>query len=529
MNKMIKRIYQVVPVILFLFAGLWGVDVAKAQASAFVVDGDNSEWANVPMQTSSDSRIAKWAVVEDGDNYVFYVQQNGGNRWGLPITQTNFQIVYADGSSGNNTGIQFAGMMDSIKNSWYGDIAGTSQAYKMSDENNKYEIEFSIPKSYFAGKDFTLSYCGASISSKDIVNSADVQAPIEEEPVYEGISVDGNFKDWAAIAKKPVDGEALTAVAMIFDGDYVYIYMKENAEGALTHSGSHSNGAFTIYTDLGRDTVFKLNTDSIVGIEGATVKHSNLQYEIAIPASQIKQYKETISFGYFMSNELLIDSVANLQEDGQRDTSTSGIVYDGYYEDWNYYPHHLVQYSTPGNPVSDAEAALFQEDSVLYGHVKTYLNLNNAAFKDITLRFNENDSSEMNFTLVGVDEQGNIIRNPNLRNLEPGTYEYYLWERSSGIDAKNINDPNAPIYGKIKVTIGASSDEMEYQVDLNKVAKDLNLDQSDMKVIQASYINVGHEWVTIAGTSSGPVVGIVLCLAFTGSVILFRRKRVKVA
>ena len=42
-------------------------------------------------------------------------------------------------------------------------------------------------------------------------------------------------------------------------------------------------------TDLGRNTTFKLNKNSIDGIEGAKVSYSNKQYEIAIPASAIKQ------------------------------------------------------------------------------------------------------------------------------------------------------------------------------------------------------------------------------------------------
>lgn len=529
MRRITKSIKNIVTMMMSISLSLSGFCMSSAaeQMASFKVDGVISEWENVEKQSSNDERIEKWAVAQDDETYYFYVQQNGGNQYGLPITNTKMEITYADGSNGRNNLIQFAGMMDALKDGWYGDISSVETAYEMSEEANKYEIEFSVPKSFFENKEFTLTYCGAKIDSKDIVETKNVLLPEVKEPVYDGITIDGNFKDWNAIAKTKVeDEEHLTDVAMIFDGDYIYIYMKETSDKALVSSGDYKNGAFTIHTDLGRDTVFKLNTDSIENVEGATVSHSNLQYEIAIPVSEIKQYKETISFGYFMDQKLLIENVANLQADQDRDTSFDTIVYDGSYLDWEYYPHQLVQYSSPGTPVSDAEAALYQKDSLLYGHVKTYLNLNSAEFKDITLSFN--DEQSINLTLVGADEDGNIIRNPQLRNLSKGTYEYYLWDRDSGSSAKNIKDEDAPLYGKIMVTIGASSDEMEYYVELDKVAEHLSMDVTDMKLIQAQYINIGKEWVTIGGASSGPIVGILISIAIAAlSGVLLERKSQK--
>lgn len=102
-----------------------------------------------------------------------------------------------------------------------------------------------------------------------------------------------------------------------------------------------------------------MNKNSIDGIEGAKVSYSNKQYEIAIPASAIKQYKDTISFGYYMSEDMFVKDIANLKENDSKDKSFHGIKYDGNYTDWDYYPHQLVQYSTSGGVGEDAEAALY--------------------------------------------------------------------------------------------------------------------------------------------------------------------------
>ena len=65
-------------------------------------------------------------------------------------------------------------------------------------------------------------------------------------------------------------------------------------------------------------------------------------------------------------------------------------------------------------------------------------------------------------------------------------------------------------------------------MDLEKLAKHFGMDASDMKLIQAQYINIGAEWVSIAGTSTGTWMGISLCGLFVLFVLWYRRKRSKV-
>ena len=43
-----------------------------------------------------------------------------------------------------------------------------------------------------------------------------------------------------------------------------------------------------------------------------------------------------------------------------------------------------------------------------------------------------------------------------------------------------------------------ASNGIEIKVNMEKLAEHFDMDASDMKMIQAQYINIGQEWVTIA-------------------------------
>ena len=462
-----KKIWAGAVATLVAFGAVLPAQTVKA--AGITVDGDPSDWSGIAMQSSDNSNIAKWAVAQDDSYVYFYVQENGGNEWGQPISDTNMTISYGDGSSG---GIRFAYNIGSIKDGYYGDISGEIHAFAPSDERDKYEVEFAVPQSFFSDSNYTISYCGALVSSSDIMDfsggnkeetetetqetetqeteapaetetqeteapaeteTQETEAPAETETpgsgdngnAYNRITIDGNFSDWKYIAKTPVNNGAVVEAAMIFDGDWVYIYIKDEGNGCATWSGAYSNGNFTILTDTGRNTVFKLGTNYIGGVDGAEVIYSNNQYEIAIPASAVKQYNSTISFGYYMADEMIIKDVANLQGGGG---SFGGITYDGLYGDWDHYPHQLIQYATPGTHIVDdglSEGALYTTGTTLYGHVKYIRQNSNIVFQPFTLRFNQDSSKEFNFRLISKDANGKYTA-ANISNLAQGTYEFYL-------------------------------------------------------------------------------------------------------
>lgn len=370
---------------------------------------------------------------------------------------------------------------------------------------------------------------------------------VDAQGAYEGIVIDGKFDDWDSVAKIPVDNSglddpAMVDTAMVFDGDYLYIYMSEMGyPGHITWSGPNRNGRFVILTDLGKTTNFQVTGDNntgfyVAGINGAQLAFADGKYEIAIPENELTEYMETISYGYYLGN-LLVENVANLNPIQDVNKDFNGVAYDGMYGDWTYYPHELIQYS---DSFSDCNGALFLEGETLFGHVycaSTQMhNLCPQLFFPIKLRFNNVNNDGILFELkpVEADANGNVVVYDNqfshsIYSCEEGTYEYYLWDNNASEDIRDINDPNCPIYGKIILTVTATQLNAEYIVDMNKLAERFGMDITDFQLIEAYYIRLGDEWISTAGTSTGSVGGIILCASVAAVAFAagMRKRKVK--
>ena len=396
-----------------------------------------------------------------------------------------------------------------------------------------------IPASYFTDANATVELVGQQVAVEDIpvVDGTDVTP--DTPTTYEGIVIDGQYHDWAPVTKYPsndVDGE-LQQVAMVWDGDSVYLYLEETP-GTLGayNAGTHGNGRYEIITDLDQRMTFQLNQDGTVsGVDGAQSQHVGNQWEISIPTSALPDHLKTIGFGMYQS-EPMITGVSNLDGSGSNG-SFDGIVYDGLCGDWKDYPHHLIEYATAGTQENkpDAEGALYADPDtgILYGHVKVTMDRhldagNGHEFTTgVTIKFNDDSSICFYPRSTTVDESGNINWNPQMRDLPNGTYEFSMmsldaWGTSSNLG--NVNEHDLE-YGRMYVTISDTIDECEFYLDLSKVADKLGMDANDFKVISAQFINIGNEWISTAGTSTMPFVGIGLGLATVAGVLGTRKLR----
>ena len=384
----------------------------------------------------------------------------------------------------------------------------------------------------------------------------------QNAPAYTGIEINGDFSQWDGVEKTTVDDGNVKNIGMVFDKD-VYIYVEgEDVDWGqndiATGAGVHSDGMFVLTTDTGRQLVFYLNaaknyvTDRAGNeIEGSEVYYDNAthQFEIKIPSTELKQYKETISLGYYLDaqtdgngnvivdedgNQIqhqIISDVADLSQSGLG-TTPNEISFDGNYGDWDSYSHHLIQYSTHD---ADAEGALYSDGDNLMMHVQTYKasgrNQINNFYQDIAIRFNhdEDPNHTINIKMMSVDANGNISY-PSWQDLyqtQPGTYEYYLYDLNGwGLAGRNINDPGAFadqwngkhdwVYGKIIIKVTPTGTEMEVQTDMSELADRMStklgrkVDTTDLKYIQTKFVNIGDQWISCAGTSTGPVPGILM-------------------
>lgn len=524
-------------------------------APVIAIEGDASDWGGATEYGENPS----WSIATDGEYVYILIRAESSNGLTFSISGTD--------APGNALICDWNG---NVCNGWWQSISGAQREDSVANG----VCELAVPADYFPDK-FEITFNGVTVSSDEIQGAEDLATGELEEPilpteptvptvpggvsgVYEGIEIDGEFDDWSAVAKTSVDENkgwsTVDEVAMVWDGDWVYLYFcayGEDQGWAITGNwdsvcgaGPHNNGQYVITTDLGRETLIQLvnqnGTPAVSGISDAQVAVNNTErdkaphmWEVAIPASELGAYQQTISFGIYQG-ETLVENVADLQ--GAVGGEFEGIVYDGLYDDWTYYPHTLINYTTSGTQetVVDAEGALYSEGTSLYGHVVTempaHLEEAGGEFTSaVTIKINNDTDLEFCPRFIAVDSEGNIDWNPSLSGLADGTYEFYMTSTTVDGTSQNINDLQADdvIYGTMIVTISEGKDEMEFVIDIPTLAANLHsgngqsketvsIDPADIKTISAQFGRIGQEWITTAGTSTLPVLNVLLCLAALG-------------
>lgn len=525
---------------------------AKVSGTDIVVDADATDWKNIKERKSASDKVSSWKAAIASDYSALYLYYEGmtSTEWDYNYAGGSddvlFKINYADGTQGQkNNIIKFVAWenMAVAKDGNYGDIANASAATVNEAHGNTagpYMIEASIPMDFFASSDFTITFAGTSVALSDIEVLEGVDTGEEEpDPVYNGITIDGSFKDWDAVTKYDAGCPneehkyCIEKTAMVFDGDYVYIYIKDGNAGSAFGAGSHSNGRYSIKTDLGNELVFQLTQDGgISGVENAECIHVGKQWEIAIPKADLPAYNNTLSFGLYLTDPFVTD-VYNLDGSTGKDTNID-IAYDGLYGDWDNYPHTTIEYATAGTQQdrTDAKGALYCVGSTLYGHVVTTMpeHLAEAGgefMNAVTILFNNNWSQVFYPRMETVADDGSINWNTPKGGMADGTYEFYLFSTDAWHNSPSIYDANDmdKWYGKMIVTIKDGKDECEFYLNLEKVAEKLNCDASDFKRIDAQFGRLGQQWITTAGASSGAWLGLILCVGVTAGVLVRQKKK----
>ena len=514
-------------------------DLVPTATGLIVVDGDVSDWKGVsgltPASAYNEVKIAR----DTAGNVYLALTGTATTEWDSAAIWNNLTVT--------QNGASVTGQFAQLGNGESWAIPGSYVYNNTANHNTSapFYLEAMIPASYFTDPNFNISVGVADFDAGEIPVVDGTPYVEDDTPaVYNGIVIDGDFSDWAAVTKRDVTGKdpngTLKNAAMIFDGDTIYIYLEEQDHAQAGGAGSHSNGKMTLLTDLHPNggSLFTIYWDSetVDGPAGTLCKRTGNKWEIAIPASYLKTYMNTISLALYQG-EVLVADVANL------DGSTGGeyssdIVYDGNYGDWANYPHQLIQYDTAGtqNNVIDGEGALYSTGSSVLGHVYTnapdHLAEAGGEFTSaVVIRFNSSDSKTLEFRYATVDGAGNINWNPDRLGLADGTYEYYLFDTQVWGTSQNISDlvPADICLGKMMITIrGGVEDECEFIMDLEEAAKYEKLgfsSASDIKTVEAKFGRIGQEWLITAGSSSGPWLGVALSAMVAAGVWLWHRRR----
>ena len=495
------------------------------------LDGSSEDWdrseigALSPVDNSGSSSFAvsQWRVARDEDGTVYLCIQGDANEYEAGNAQWMSFSVTQNGTAVTQ---QVCGIPGGTYQYQCG-ANGTSKA--------PFVLEVMIPAEYFTDPNFTITFGGCSAPAEmipvlDGVEPEPGPGTEPEPPVYSGIGIDGGFQDWSAVKKHdPHDAnQCIDQMAAVYDKD-VYVYIREVSGGSAAGSGTHSNGKYAVTTDLGEVLLFQLNQDgTISGPAGAEAIRVGSEWEIRIPAEALPRHKQTISVGLYMA-EPAVSDMANLSGGGGSTGSFDGIQIDGKYSDWDDYPSTQIQYATAGTQetVTDAKAALYVEGGVLYGHacstMPAHLGSKGGDFLSaISITFNgdrdyKGEPAGGNFYPVLRRQDGsNEILNEGTR-LEDGTYTFEI------LDHRTVGN-NPQVYGTIVLTVNGYQDEMEFTLDLEKVAEYTGMNVQDMKLIEAQFGRLGQEWVSTAGTSSGPWL-LVLAAAPAVALLCSRRRR----
>lgn len=531
-----------------------------AASGSISIEGILSDWAGVTSRPGAGVDAWKAAISPDGAMVYFCYEGTASTEWDYSFAGSSncFQFTYADGASGTDSGISVNAWKDGaeVKDAYWGTIPGAQAAVRNQAHGTNpgpYAVEFAVPASFFHSTDVTVTFGGTSIGFSEI-EQVDGNPVVEDGPaVYAGIAIDGDFSDWKAVAKTDASCPnsahpgCLSKVAAAFDGDWFYIYVKDGEGSNASGAGFHSNGKFAITSDLGYETDIQfLTAPAINGVDGAQVAYVGSEWEVAIPKNQLPKYRESLSFGLYLG-EPILTGIVNLQPDSENNLENlfAGIIYDGQYEDWEDYGHSTIQYATAGSQEAqvDAKGALYSDGGTVYGHVVTtmpqHLQEAGGEFTSaVTLAFNQSPESLSNGAydrnmafyprFVTVDAGGNINWDPQLGGLPEGTYEYYIASADAWHTSANINNLNEmdQMYGRMIMTVGKDGkDEMEFYLELPMVAKKLGVDETALREISAQFGRIGQQWVYTAGTSTGPVAGVAVCIIAVGAALWFQKRK----
>lgn len=534
-------------------------------------DGFTVDWDQVGLLDGGDWQASRWGIARGEGGYWVYLENDRTDQARLGITYYN--------SASDAIGYQSWVNRNHLLNE--GSRAIQASTLTVVTEGSAMRMEGFLPDSFFKDSRFILSSGSVTLASEDIpvLDGATapeiVEDPADKEPFvvdpnasYRGITIDGDFSDWDAVPRYPIqdfdfngvpkDHGTVDQVSVLWDGDMIYLLLVASGKpsdydpdvmvgdwASVTGAGPNDNGQFAIRTDLEGELLIQPTRDgAIAGVSNAQVAVNNREWagaphmwEIAIPADKLPPYQNSFDFGIYMA-EPTISGVTDLQG-GKETGEFSGIVYDGNIQDWAYYPSYRIEYATEGTQdiVRDAEGALWSDNNILYGYASTNMLKHleedrGGCFLDaIVLAFNGDRSykehpSDGNFypRIISFESGAPVVVNDGT-HLAPGDYVFYIFDERTAPEAPIYDaETNTTFYpdnaylmdhafGQMTVHVDGVRDHAEFELYLDRVAEYIGQDaDTAFKVIEIQWGRLGQQWISYGGTPTGPMVSVALLL-----------------
>ena len=207
---------------------------------------------------------------------------------------------------------------------------------------------------------------------------------------------------------------------------------------------------------------------------------------------------------------------------------TAEIQIDGVYSDWGSVPETNITYSAwNGSGVHIAQ--LYTDGEYLYGHVKM-CDLMNTPFPFDAFRLKIN----------GVDQEFHVCLDTNyFSNAAPTTPGSYGSNLSIGVRGDRTHWQPAMLSGSVSYTVydqpyihgdDVRAPEIEFKISLADLAEAYGISAEEIGTITLSNHTLGGSGVSVAGTSTGPIIGIIIAvlLAVFGIIKFYKGKDEKV-
>lgn len=210
------------------------------------------------------------------------------------------------------------------------------------------------------------------------------------------------------------------------------------------------------------------------------------------------------------------DSTEDKKEDDKEDiVVTGGVQIDGMYDDWKDIPKTEITYSSNNNKCNHY-GQLFTDGDTLYGHFQAnelYQSYMKIQIWNLTI-----NGRTFALQILPANSDGSIAWGTNYQSKGSHTNLKVYIGYYNECDSRVVYT----VYDETHAT-DTPGDEVEFALSMKRLSEITGIPQDQMGTITISNPNLGGQGVTIAGSSTGPVAGVVA--AFFLVAAYFKRKK----
>lgn len=257
------------------------------------------------------------------------------------------------------------------------------------------------------------------------------------------------------------------------------------------------------------DTTADGTGESTTGVSGTESEDSST----AIPETTSEDNNNAITTGE-MTDEATTDT-----------TDTTGGIHvggniqiDGYYDDWEGRPKTEITY-TSNNKQCNHYGQLALDGDTLYGHFK----MNELYTSGMQLQIWYLTINGKTFAMqIQPEKNGNIdwsTQAPRSEGIHTNLKAFIGYGNNNECDSKVAYT----VYDA-EHKVNTPGDEVEFSLSLKRLAELTGIPADEMGTITIQNPNIGGQGVSIAGSSTGPVVGVLIALLLAAGYVAKKRK-----